>query len=610
MRLSVGFTAVVVMILLSLGPARNVIGGEAPAESITLTLDVTRKFQTWAGWGVTLPMLGCPVEQWAQDPTRATYDAAPVTEDWSHEAVARLLDELVFDLGLTHFRLEIGPQVEIENDNDDPNVSNEDAFRFKWQDVIIERLCLPLRERVIAREQKPVFSVAFGLTLSLVKPFLLQPAEYAEMAEVFCRHLRDKHGIQADYWAVISQPGFQGRPGDTRQVAALAAATGARLAKAGFATRISAPETADPAHVSEYALALRDLAGPQGTWGRIAYQLRRGADDVSARRAIRILAQEHSLPAAQTGWAGSSALDLIRAIHFCLTEAEVTSWEVGEFATLYQPDAARVEFEKTSTAWYLRQYSRYIPPGSVRVALGSPSEEIRAVAFLSPRDRVIIVLANLGSTERMARLVGLPPATYQGTSTAPGAPGRPLAATEIAEGMTLDLKLPAQSVTTYTAEPPAAPPPALPTVSRSAPRSSSPPPSPATSIPPRTAPPTRQPAAKSPASKSASPTQPSQATPKATQYTDPPTQRSRDDRVVIARGTVTGTVTAKGSNWIEVRSPSGKVNRYIPEWHGGASGGPDRQTVNAIARLKTGDQVIIDWYVNDHLRISRIQPAR
>ena len=94
------------------------------------------------------------------------------------------------------------------------------------------------------------------------------------------------------------------------------------------------------------------------------------------------------------------------------------------------------------------------------------------------------------------------------------------------------------------------------------------------------------------------------------QPADPPTQRSADDRAVLARGTLAGTVVARDTRWIEIRSDTGKTARYIPRWIGGRprdGGGPERTTLQAISGLRVGDRVSVTWHVNDHLRIGSIQ---
>jgi hypothetical protein len=37
-------------------------------------------------------------------------------------------------------------------------------------------------------------------------------------------------------------------------------------------------------------------------------------------------------------------------------------------------------------------------------------------------------------------------------------------------------------------------------------------------------------------------------------------------------------------------------------------GRPDTQVVGQISRLKAGERVKVQWYVNDHLRVESVQP--
>ncbi len=88
---------------------------------------------------------------------------------------------------------------------------------------------------------------------------------------------------------------------------------------------------------------------------------------------------------------------------------------------------------------------------------------------------------------------------------------------------------------------------------------------------------------------------------------DPPaTITNKDDRKIIDQGTVIGKVAKIGDRFIEVTSESGKTAQYMAEWKGGNSGGPDKSIVAAIEKLKVGDTVKIEWYVNDHIRIKKI----
>ena len=100
--------------------------------AVTLTVDTTTTYQTIEGWGAALPNV--TFEAWIKDPTPENYDQLNVRDLIPDALREEVLAAAVFDLGLNRFRLEVGPQVLMQNDNDDPNTINWDAFRFKWQD--------------------------------------------------------------------------------------------------------------------------------------------------------------------------------------------------------------------------------------------------------------------------------------------------------------------------------------------------------------------------------------------------------------------------------------------------------------------------------------------
>ena len=90
---------------------------------------------------------------------------------------------------------------------------------------------------------------------------------------------------------------------------------------------------------------------------------------------------------------------------------------------------------------------------------------------------------------------------------------------------------------------------------------------------------------------------------------DPPsTLVNGDERKISDQGTVLGKVAQVGKDFVEVTSESGKTARYVAPWKGGAKGGPDKEILAVFAKLKADDPVKIDWYVNDHLRIKKIEP--
>jgi hypothetical protein len=73
-------------------------------------------------------------------------------------------------------------------------------------------------------------------------------------------------------------------------------------------------------------------------------------------------------------------------------------------------------------------------------------------------------------------------------------------------------------------------------------------------------------------------------------------------------GTVTGAVTAKEKNWIEVKADGEeKARRYTPRWIGNAGGGLDKDMLKQFADLKIGSRVRMDWEFDERARAVKIE---
>jgi hypothetical protein len=77
------------------------------------------------------------------------------------------------------------------------------------------------------------------------------------------------------------------------------------------------------------------------------------------------------------------------------------------------------------------------------------------------------------------------------------------------------------------------------------------------------------------------------------------------------KGTVTGLVTAKGDNWIEVKADGEeKARRYVPHWKGGLpkdGGGPDKAMVATIKETAVNSRVKLDWEFEERARVVKIE---
>jgi hypothetical protein len=77
------------------------------------------------------------------------------------------------------------------------------------------------------------------------------------------------------------------------------------------------------------------------------------------------------------------------------------------------------------------------------------------------------------------------------------------------------------------------------------------------------------------------------------------------------KGTVTGVVTAKGENWIEVKADGEeRPRRYVPHWKGGLpkdGGGPDKEVVAKIKSIPVKARVRLEWSFQERPRVETIE---
>jgi hypothetical protein len=77
------------------------------------------------------------------------------------------------------------------------------------------------------------------------------------------------------------------------------------------------------------------------------------------------------------------------------------------------------------------------------------------------------------------------------------------------------------------------------------------------------------------------------------------------------KGTVTGVVSAKGENWIEVKADGEEKGRkYVPHWKGGApkdGGGPDKDMVARIKDTPLKSRVRVEWVFEERPRVVKLE---
>jgi hypothetical protein len=90
-----------------------------------------------------------------------------------------------------------------------------------------------------------------------------------------------------------------------------------------------------------------------------------------------------------------------------------------------------------------------------------------------------------------------------------------------------------------------------------------------------------------------------------------PTYAEEKKKEEVRKGTVTGVVTAKGKNWIEVKADGEvKGRRYVPHWRGGApkdGGGLDKKMLEQIKDVPLKSRVRLEWSFQERPRVEKLE---
>lgn len=90
-----------------------------------------------------------------------------------------------------------------------------------------------------------------------------------------------------------------------------------------------------------------------------------------------------------------------------------------------------------------------------------------------------------------------------------------------------------------------------------------------------------------------------------------PADEKKDRAKEGKKGTVVGTLTARGDNFIEVKADGEeKGRRYVPHWRGGApaaGGGPDKKMLAVFKTLKVGSRVRVEWAYEERYRVEKVE---
>jgi hypothetical protein len=390
--------------------------GRAPAH---IQVDTLVRHQTMTGWEATA--------QAGQhdDAAYAVYGAV-------------LIDRAVNELGITRLRLEVRAGAErapampppdgvsddcarylVGNDNEDPFDTDPSGFDFSELDDAVEKIALPMKHALSEHGERLVLNVNYVAFLGQCPagtPYPhADPEEYGEFVLATYRHMQARWGLVPDLWEVVLEPENTGGRWTGQQIGVAMLATARRLEAAGFTPRFVAPSVTKAGNAPRYFDELAMVPGAMKYLEELSYHRYRGVatGDIEA---IAERGRRHGVRTSMLEHIGSG----VDALHQDLTAGGVSAWQ--QYTLAYPKDdddgaqyyivdgSAPDGIRLASRSRLLRQYFRFVRPGSTRIGARTTDPRVLPVAFSHPRDGVVVVLratAALGAT-----LSGLPAGTY------------------------------------------------------------------------------------------------------------------------------------------------------------------------------------------------------
>ncbi len=378
-----------------------------PASDATVTVDVSRRFQTIAGFGTSQRLFDDPHLTNTFDP--GTQRGAVVIPPDQQAAILRALHT---DIGLTRMRYATDPNIEPVNDNANPTVTDLSRFNFAWKggDGHINLVNA-------AR--------SFGLTRWWGSPITAgetwmastDVAEYAEWALAIIRHW-NAAGTPLTYWSVFNEPAFFGgttnRSGDFMRDAIKV--MGPVLVSEGIATRFVIPDDIDPGSALSRATVILADPGARQYVVAIAFHLYNGpsVDDPNlvSLSALASLASQYGLPLWMSEWSTTKWFTWAQTMHQMLADFNVSAvdylwgffgqYDPAQLIVIQSSGSLYTGFSRTKQYWAMGQYSAYVRPGMVRVAADTPDPSLRVTSYFDGVKLVVVAL-NLGNATKAVR---------------------------------------------------------------------------------------------------------------------------------------------------------------------------------------------------------------
>lgn len=429
----------------------------ALADGVRITLDPTKRYQTFGAW------------------------EAMVDVFWPKNLQARkdeVFDRLIDEVGITRLRVGVFSGTEntdrsfddiragrisqaewrirryaTVNDDNDPDHINWEGFDFANLDWRIDTVVLPLLQRAKAQGSNLEINLAYSAATGKGQSgryVHADPQEYAEFMLATFQHMKQKYQLVPDTVEVLLEPESAEEWNPALLGQAMAAMT-QRLKAAGFSPRLIAPSVADARNAVPWITGIAEVPGATENLSELSYHRYRGGQRAVLEK-IGATAAKLGLQTSMLELWGDEATD--RALYADLTAANVSAWQGNSVSTYFRTNPARPSgpLILKENVRYVRQYTDYIRPGDTRIGAASSDSRLASPVAFVGRDGGLVVVIRVSSAGQ-AEIPGLPEGTYHvsyAVQSGSGAIEQPYAVTN---GTPLIVELPGAGVVTVTSRP-------------------------------------------------------------------------------------------------------------------------------------------------------------
>jgi hypothetical protein len=306
------------------------------------------------------------------------------------------------------------------NDNNDPNVINPAGFHFTELDQTIDLIVNPMRAKLAAKGESLYVNLNYVAFLGQVTsgvPYVHgNAAEYAESMLALFQHMQSKYGWTPNALEVILEPDNTNPPWSGTYIGQVIAATGARLAAAGFTPEFIGPSTTAMANAVPYFDQIMAVPNAATYLKELSYH-RYFDNNTQFLQTIASRAQNAGISTSMLEWWSSG--NSYHVLHEDLKLGRNSSWQQATIVDLndrnglgtayINPNTPTVAEFTNPTKFFIRYY-QHVRMGAVRVGATAVNGSIDPLAFRNTNGRYAVVIKMAGGGP--FTVGGLPAGTY------------------------------------------------------------------------------------------------------------------------------------------------------------------------------------------------------